>query len=97
VVVLKGGPTVVVSSRTRWTNTTGNPGIATAGSGDVLTGMITSLLGQGLSTWDAAVLGVWIHGRAGDLAAERLGQSAMVAVDLLGALPEATRELVPQS
>jgi len=97
VVVLKGGPTVVVSAQTRWTNTTGNPGIATAGSGDVLTGMITSLLGQGLSPWDAAVLGVWIHGRAGDLAAERLGQSAMVAVDLLDALPEVTRELIPQS
>ena len=69
-IVLKGGPTVVIGSDQTWTNGTGNPGMASAGSGDVLTGVITSLLGQGLCAWDAARLGVWLHGKAGDLAAE---------------------------
>ena len=98
VVVVKGGPTVVVNrteqgNPTRWTNTTGNPGMASGGSGDVLTGIITSLLGQGLSCPDAARLGVWIHGRAGDLAARRYGQAAMTAREILGELPYAVREV----
>lgn len=92
VVVVKGGPTVVVASEGRWTNTTGNPGMATAGSGDVLTGVISSLLGQGLTPWDASRLGVWVHGRAGDLAAARIGPAGLLATDLLAAIAEAAWE-----
>ncbi|NND96266.1 MAG: NAD(P)H-hydrate dehydratase [Pirellulaceae bacterium] len=88
IIVLKGGPTVVVDGQDKWTNTTGNPGMATAGSGDVLTGVITSLLGQGLPAADAARLGVWIHGYAGDAAAERTGQASMTAQEILDALPQ---------
>ncbi len=90
VVVLKGGPTVVTAPQQKiWTNETGNPGMATAGSGDVLTGVIGSLLGQGLSPWDAARLGVWVHGLAGDLASVHRSQPGLVAADILEALPEA--------
>ncbi len=86
VVVLKGGPTEVVDANSRYTNTTGNPGMSTAGSGDVLTGVLTSLLGQGLSAWDAAKLGVWMHGRAGDIAKEKKGEAAMTAMEIIDAL-----------
>ncbi len=92
-IVVKGGPTVVVSENERWTNNTGNPGMATAGTGDVLTGIITSLLGQRLSPWDAARLGVWIHGAAGDLAARDFGYSGMTALELLHAIPLVTKEI----
>lgn len=88
VIVLKGGPTVVVSREATWTNTTGNPGMATAGSGDVLTGIIASLLGQGQSPWDAARLGVWIHGRAGDVVAETVGQPGTTAPAISEAIPQ---------
>lgn len=91
VVVVKGGPTVVVDGKQRWTNTTGNPGMATGGSGDVLTGVITSLLGQGMGPWQAACLGTWLHGLAGDIAAEAHGQFGMTAVEILTALPQAIR------
>jgi NAD(P)H-hydrate epimerase len=93
VIVVKGGPTVVVAPDLEWTNTTGNPGMATAGSGDVLTGVISALLGQGLSPWDAARLGVWLHGQAGDIAAELHGQAGMTAMEILEALPEAARRV----
>jgi NAD(P)H-hydrate epimerase len=93
VIVLKGGPTVVISRDQRWTNDTGNAGMATAGSGDVLTGVITSLLGQGLSGWDAARLGVWVHGRAGDEAAQQLGQPGMTAPDISAAIPHVMESL----
>ena len=83
VIVVKGGPTVVVGDDDCWTNSTGNPGMATAGSGDVLTGIITALVGQGLSPIDAARMGVWMHGRAGDIAAARYGQSAVTATRIL--------------
>jgi NAD(P)H-hydrate epimerase len=82
VVVLKGAGTVVSDSQKVYVNQTGNPGMATAGSGDVLSGCIGALLGQGLSPFDAAVLGVWAHGRAGDLAAEKSGQIGVIASDL---------------
>jgi NAD(P)H-hydrate epimerase len=89
VVVLKGHRTLVTDGTDRWQATTGNPGMATGGSGDVLTGVITGLVGQGLSPVGAARLGVHIHGLAGDLAARRLGQVAMIASDLLRFLPRA--------
>ena len=93
VIVVKGGPSVVVYAQQRWTNSTGNPGMATAGSGDVLTGVITSLCGQKMSAWDAARLGVWVHGRAGDLAASHHGQAGMTALEIIDFLPQAMTEV----
>jgi len=69
-----------------WFNTSGNPGMATAGSGDVLTGIILSLLAQGYTAKDAALAGVFIHGLAGDIAAEELGEEALIAGDITGSL-----------
>jgi NAD(P)H-hydrate epimerase len=105
VVVLKGAGTVVTDPSTTsttlstgslrtggskaYTNTTGNPGMATAGSGDVLTGVIAALCGQGLNNFDASVLGVYIHGLAGDIAVKELGQVSLIARDLLNYLPKA--------
>lgn len=89
VVVLKGAGTVVTDGEQVYINKTGNPGMATAGSGDVLTGVITALIGQGLSNFDAAVLGVYIHGLAGDIAAERIGQVSLITTDIIQALGEA--------
>ena len=89
IVVLKGAGTVVTDGEKVYINKTGNPGMATAGSGDVLTGVITALLGQGLSNFDAAVLGVYIHGLAGDIAAERIGQVSLMTTDIIDSLPDA--------
>jgi NAD(P)H-hydrate epimerase len=93
IVVLKGASTVVTDGQRVYTNKTGNPGMATAGSGDVLTGTITALIGQGLSNFEAAVLGVYIHGLAGDIAAEKLGQVSLIATDIIDALPEAFKRI----
>ena len=89
VVVLKGAGTVVTEGQKVYINKTGNPGMATAGSGDVLTGAITALVGQGLSNFDASVLGVYIHGLAGDIAAEKVGQVSLMATDIIESLPDA--------
>jgi len=89
VVVLKGAGTVVSNGQKVYINKTGNPGMATAGSGDALTGVITALIGQGLSDFDAAVLGVHTHGLAGDIAAEKTGQVGLIATDIVRALPDA--------
>ena len=91
-VVLKGAGTIVTDGSRVYKNTTGNPGMATGGTGDVLTGIIAALLGQGLSLFDSAVLGVYLHGRAGDLAAEMVGQVSLIATDLLEVLPDAFRQ-----
>jgi ADP-dependent NAD(P)H-hydrate dehydratase len=89
IVVLKGAGTVVTDGQKVYINKTGNPGMATAGSGDVLTGVITALIGQGLSNFGAAILGVYIHGLAGDIAAEKLGQVSLIATDIIDSLPNA--------
>lgn len=81
--VLKGSETLVTTpDGGSYTNTTGNPGMATGGSGDVLTGIITALAGQKLDPEDCAKAGVFIHGMAGDLCAAQLGQTGMTALDL---------------
>jgi len=87
-VVLKGAGTVVTDGQKVYVNKTGNPGMATAGAGDVLTGVITALMGQGLSNFDASVLGVYVHGLAGDIAAKKTGQISLIATDIIGSLPE---------
>ena len=92
VVVLKGHRTLVTDGAHQAVNATGNPGMATGGSGDVLTGLITALLCQHLEPFDAARLGVYLHGRAGDLAAEELGQVSLMASDLIRYLPKAFQE-----
>lgn len=93
VLVLKGQGTVVTDGRQLWVNPTGNPGMATGGSGDVLTGLIAALVGQGLAAYTAAQLGAYVHGLAGDLAAKELGQTALIASDLLKYLPAALRQV----
>mgnify|MGYP003299580304 CR=1 FL=1 len=83
-VVLKGHRTVIADETgALWINETGNPGMAVAGSGDILAGLIAGLLAQGLSPWDAARCGVYLHGAAGDRAAMRLSQHAMMPTDIL--------------
>ncbi len=92
-VVLKGPRTVVTDGKRLFMNTTGNSGMAKGGSGDVLTGIVASLLGQYMNAFEAAALAVHAHGRAGDLAASELGQRGMIASDLLKWLPNAWQTL----
>jgi len=89
VVVLKGHATMVTDGRRRAINATGNPGMATGGAGDVLTGLIVALVCQRFAPFDAARLGVHLHGLAGDLAAEEMGQISLIAGDLIQYLSEA--------
>lgn len=91
VLVLKGHATLITDGTRSRENRTGNPGMATGGAGDVLTGLLAALLAQGLSTWDAACLGVHLHGSAGDIAARRHGVVSLVARDLVEAIGEAMR------
>jgi NAD(P)H-hydrate epimerase len=93
VLVLKGHETVVTDGQRVYVNHTGNPGMATGGTGDVLTGLTAAIVAQGLAPFDAACLAVHAHGRAGDLAAERLGEAGLIASDLLDYLPAAIRDL----
>lgn len=89
VVVLKGHETVVAApSGDVYINATGNPGMATAGTGDVLTGMIASFVGQGVEPFKASALAVYFHGLAGDLAAKEKGELSLLATDLLNKLPD---------
>lgn len=93
-VVLKGHNTVTAAPDGRvWINTSGNPGMAKGGSGDVLSGVILSLIGQGFPVEESAAMGVWLHGRAGDLAARDLGEYGMTPTDLVAYLPQALMEL----
>lgn len=87
--VLKGYRTIVMNEEKFYINTTGNPGMATAGTGDVLTGMIAALLGQNDTPFDAAQLGVYLHGLAGDIAAQEKGEISLIATDVLENLHKA--------
>ena len=89
IIVLKGAGTLVTDGQKVYINKTGNPGMATAASGDVLTGVIAALMGQGLNNFDAVVLGGYIHGLAGDITAEKFGQVSLIATDIIQALPDA--------
>lgn len=95
VTLLKGHQTLVAAPQREgdeaprlYTNTSGNPGMATAGAGDVLTGVVAALLAQGLEPFAAASLGAWLHGKAGDAVARRTGWAALIASDLLDGLAE---------
>jgi ADP-dependent NAD(P)H-hydrate dehydratase len=93
VLLLKGARTVVSDGARVYVNRTGNAGMATGGSGDVLCGIVAALVGLGLSAFAAAALGAWVHGRAGDCAARELSQTALTAPDLIEYLPHTFREL----
>ena len=95
VVVLKGAPTVIATPDGRTVvNPTGNPGMATAGSGDALAGVIAGFVAQGLGCAEAAQLGVYVHGRAGDIARDELGEWGLLAGDIAAAVPRAILEAV---
>ena len=93
-IVIKGAYSkIVFPDGAVYVNSTGNPGMATAGSGDVLTGVISGLLAQGYTPQDATLLGVFLHGKAGDLAAQQLGQESLIASDIIRFLPDAFQYL----
>lgn len=87
IVTLKGHRTLVTDGMVCYRNTTGNPGMAVGGSGDVLAGIMVSLLGQKIPAMEAAAAAVWLHGAAGDRCAQRLGQYGMLPTDMLEELP----------
>ena len=90
VVVLKGAYSSISSPEgSVYFNNTGNPGMATAGSGDVLTGMLTGLLAQGYTSTETALVGVWLHGLAGDFAMRDFGEISLTSTDLISNLPAA--------
>lgn len=93
IVVIKGAHTLVVHNEKGYVNTTGNPGMATAGSGDTLTGIITGLRAQGYSALNAALFGVYIHGKAGDITVEKTGYQALTASDIIDSLGESFMDL----
>ena len=87
IVLLKGHRTVITDANTCYTNPTGNPGMAVGGSGDLLAGIITALIGQGIDPLEAAACGAWLHGEAGDCCAQEIGQYGMLPSDMLNVLP----------
>ncbi|MDR2705785.1 MAG: NAD(P)H-hydrate dehydratase [Planctomycetaceae bacterium] len=89
VLVLKGHESIITNGEIVALNPTGNPGMATGGSGDVLTGILAALLAQGLAPFDAARVGAFLHGLAGDFAANRFGEESVTATSILEAIPEA--------
>jgi NAD(P)H-hydrate epimerase len=96
VVVLKGAPTVTAEpGGAAYVNSTGNPGMATIGSGDVLTGLVAGIMAQGTAPDRAAYAGVFVHGLAGDLAADRFGIRSLIATDIAGFIPTALSRLAP--
>ncbi len=88
IVLLKGHRTCITDGKTGYVNTTGNPGMAVGGSGDLLAGIIVSLLGQGIEPLEAAACGAWLHGAAGDICAETIGQYGLLPTDMLSVLPK---------
>ncbi len=95
VVVLKGAGTVVSDGRRTYVNQTGHSGMATGGAGDVLTGVIAALIGQKMQAYEAAVLAVFLHGCAGELAGHEVGRISVTAVDIVDHLGAAIAELDP--
>ena len=92
--VLKGAGTVIATPEGRvFINNTGNPGMATGGSGDVLAGMIATLLSQGMVPAVAAACTVWLHGRAGDIAVGTRGNAGLLAGDIVEAIPAALKSI----
>ena len=87
ILLLKGRGTVITDGTTTYINPTGNPGMAVGGSGDVLAGIITALLGQGIEPLTAAACGAWLHGAAGDICAAQIGQYGMLPSDMVNVLP----------
>lgn len=87
ILLLKGHRTIITDGSKCYVNSTGNPGMATGGSGDVLAGVITSLIGQGITPLESAACGAWLHGAAGDICAKDFGQYGMLPTDMLGILP----------
>jgi len=94
ILVLKGAHTITIYGGKGYVNPTGNPGMATAGSGDVLTGIITGLISQGYQPLDAAIFGVYLHGSAGDFAMENLGYQALIASDIIACMGKAYLNLL---
>lgn len=94
ILVLKGHKTIVCDRNNFYENSTGNPGMSTAGSGDVLTGIITSLIGQGIEPFESAKLGTFLHGLAGDIAKDDKGEYGLIASDILESIPYAVKQIV---
>jgi NAD(P)H-hydrate epimerase len=92
--VLKGNRTVVAQADGKvWANPTGNPGMASGGMGDILTGLVAGMMAQTTHSITAVLAAIYLHGLAGDLACEKTGEQSLIATDLLGALPEAFRRV----
>jgi hydroxyethylthiazole kinase-like uncharacterized protein yjeF len=96
ILVIKGAHTITVNANKRFINTTGNPGMATAGSGDVLSGIITGLMAQNYTPLDAAIMGVYLHGKSGDIGVEQYGYQSLVAHHLIDHLGKAFLSLFEQ-
>jgi len=99
IVVIKGANSITIYDGLGYVNTTGNPGMATAGSGDVLTGIITGLIAQGYEPLNAAIFGVYLHGKSGDITVEKSGYQALIASDIVDAIGAAYLDLfaVPEN
>lgn len=87
ILLLKGHETIITDGEKCYINTTGNPGMATGGSGDVLSGVITALVGQGIPALEAAACGAWLHGAAGDICSREIGEYGMLPTDMINVLP----------
>jgi NAD(P)H-hydrate repair Nnr-like enzyme with NAD(P)H-hydrate dehydratase domain len=94
--VIKGAHTITVYQDKLYINSTGNPGLSTAGSGDVLTGMITGLIAQGYKPLEAAIFGVYLHGRSADIAVESFGYQSLIASHVIEYLGKAFIDLFEQ-
>ena len=97
VVILKGHETIVTDGESVYVNTSGTPGMATGGSGDVLTGVVSAFLAQGYAPLDAAVLATYVHGLAGDMARDESGVTGMIASDIVDSLGDVFRNLDPMT